>query len=149
MVNYMRNQMLCNFFMQIILNLFQFISNYMTWSVYLGSVYDNPEGIEAVKQFLNGDVTLLEGCVSDYLTIQWDNVNLSLHDLDLSLPLSLPVSLTSTFLRKMFRKPNTLFKIITYNPKNGKMRPLTSLYKQMPNEDTEEVVSADINISLK
>ena len=69
----------------------------MTWSVYLGSVYDNPEGIEAVEQFLNGDVTLLEGCVFDYLTIQWDNVNLSLHDLDLSLPLSLPVSLTSTF----------------------------------------------------
>ena len=24
----------------------------MTWSVYLGSVYDNPEGIEAVGQFL-------------------------------------------------------------------------------------------------
>ena len=28
----------------------QFMSNYMTWSVYLGSVYDNPEGIEAVGQ---------------------------------------------------------------------------------------------------
>ena len=25
---------------------FQFMSNYMTWSVYLGSVYDNPEGIK-------------------------------------------------------------------------------------------------------
>ena len=62
---------------------FQFMSNYMAWSVYLGSVYDNPEGIEAVEQFLNGDVTLLEGCVFDFLTMQWDNVNLSLHDLDL------------------------------------------------------------------
>ena len=30
----------------------QFISNHMTWSVYLGSVYDNPESIEAVGQFL-------------------------------------------------------------------------------------------------
>ena len=29
----------------------QFMSNYMTWSVYLGSVYGNPEGIEAVGQF--------------------------------------------------------------------------------------------------
>ena len=37
----------------------QFSSNYMTWSVYLGSVYYNPEGIEAVGKFLNGDVTLL------------------------------------------------------------------------------------------
>ena len=26
----------------------QLTSNYMTWSVYLGSVYDNPEDIEAV-----------------------------------------------------------------------------------------------------
>ena len=26
----------------------QFMSNYMTLSIYLGSVYDNPEGIEAV-----------------------------------------------------------------------------------------------------
>ena len=32
----------------------QFMCNYMTWSVYLGSVYDNPEGIEAVGQYLNG-----------------------------------------------------------------------------------------------
>ena len=38
----------------------QFMSNYMTWSVYLGSVYDNPEGIEAVGLFLNGDVTLFK-----------------------------------------------------------------------------------------
>ena len=36
----------------------QFMSNYMTWTVYLGSVCDNPEGIEAVGQFLNRDVTL-------------------------------------------------------------------------------------------
>ena len=44
----------------------QFMSNYMTWSVYLGSVYDNPEGTEAVGQFLNGDVTLFKGCVFDF-----------------------------------------------------------------------------------
>ena len=73
----------------------QFMSNYMTWTVYLGSAYDNPEGIEAVGQFLNGDVTLYKGCVFDFLTIQWDNINLSQHDLDLWLPSSLPVSLTS------------------------------------------------------
>ena len=48
----------------------QFMSNYMTWSVYLGSVYDNPEGIEAVGQFLNDDITLYKGCVFDFLTIQ-------------------------------------------------------------------------------
>ena len=65
------------------------MSNYMTWSIYLGSVYDNPERIKAIRQFVNGDVTLCEGCVFDYLTIQWDNVNLSQHDLDLWLPSSL------------------------------------------------------------
>ena len=89
----------------------------MTWSVYLGSVYDNPEGIEAVGQFLNGDVTLFKGCVFDFLTIQWNNINLSQHDLDLWLSSRLPVSLTSNlFLRKLFDNPNTLFRIITYNP---------------------------------
>ena len=33
----------------------------MTWSVYLGSVYNNPEGIEIIGQFVNGDVTLFKG----------------------------------------------------------------------------------------
>ena len=105
----------------------QFMSNYMTWSVYLGSVYDNPEGIEAVSQFLNDDITLYKGCVFDFLTIQWDNVSLSQHDLDLWLPSSLPVSLTSKlFLRRSFDNPKTLFRIIAYNPQNGKVRPNTS-----------------------
>ena len=42
--------------------------------------------IKAIGQLVIGDVTLCEGCVFDYLTIQWDNVNLSQHDLDLWLP---------------------------------------------------------------
>ena len=50
------------------------------------TVCDNPEGIEAVGQFLNDDITLYKGCVFDFLTIQWDNVSLSQHDLDLWLP---------------------------------------------------------------
>ena len=120
----------------------QFMSNYMTWSVYLGSVYDNPEGIEAVGQFLNDDITLYKGCVFDFLTIQWDNVNLSQYDLDLWLPSSLPVSLTSKlFLRRLFDNPKSLFRIIAYNPQNGKVRPITSLYKLQP---VEGVVSSDV-----
>ena len=120
----------------------QFMSNYVTWTVYLGSVYDNPEGIEAVGQFLNGDVTLYKGCVFDFPTIQWDNINLSQHDLDLWLPSSLPVSLTSKlFLRRLFDNPKTLFRIIAYNLQNGKVRPITQLYKLLP---VEEVVSSDI-----
>ena len=120
----------------------QFMSNYMTWSVYLGSVYDNPEGIEAVGQFLNDDITLYKGCVFNFLTIQWDNVNLSQHDLDLWLPSSLPVCLTSKlFLRRLFDNPKTLFRTIAYNPQNGKVRPITFLYKLQP---VEEVVSSDV-----
>ena len=42
---------------------FQFMSNHMTCSIYLGSVYDNPEGIVAEGQFLNGDIILYKGCV--------------------------------------------------------------------------------------
>ena len=119
----------------------QFMSHYMTWSVYLGSVYDNPKGIEAEGQFLNEDITLYKGCVFDFLTIQWDNISLSQHDLDLWLPSSLPVSLTSKlFLRKLFDNPKTLFRIIAYNPQNGKVRPITSLYKLHP---IEKVVSCE------
>ena len=54
-----------------------------------------------------------------------------------------PVPLTSKFfLRKLFRKPSTLSRIITYNPQSNKVKPLTSLYKLMPNDDPE-VVSTD------
>ena len=123
---------------------FQFISNYKTLSIYLGSFYDNPEGINVTGQFMNGDVTLFEKCVFDFLTIQWDNVNLSQHDLDLWLSSSLPVSLTSKFfLRKIFRKPSILLRIIAFSPQNVKVRLLTSLHKLLPNDDTEEVVSTD------
>ena len=47
------------------------------------------------------------------------------------------------FLRKLFDYPNTLFRIIVYNPQNGKVRPITSLYKLLP---VEEVVSSDVRI---
>ena len=131
---------------------FQFMSNHMTCSIYLGSVYDNPEGIVAERQFLNGDIILYKGCVFDFLTIQWDNISLSQYDLDLRLPSSLSVSLTSKFfLRKLFDNPNTLFRIIAYNPQNGKVRPIISTYKlYQPMMTTyifyqeEEVVSSDV-----
>ena len=42
--------------------------------------------MKAIGQLVDGDVILCEGCVFDYLTIQWDNVNLSQLDLDLWSP---------------------------------------------------------------
>ena len=121
---------------------FQFMPNHMTCSIYLGSVYDNPEGIVAEGQFLDGDIILYKGCVFDFLTIQWDNISLSQYDLDLWLPSSLSVSLISKFfLRKLFDNPNTLFRIIAYNPQNGKVRPVSSTYKLYQDE---EVVSSDV-----
>ena len=121
---------------------FQFMSNHMTCSIYLGSVYDNPEGIVAEGQFLDGDIVLYKGCVFDFLTIQWDNISLSQYDLDLWLPSSLPLSLTSKFfLRKLFDNQNTLFRIIAYYPQNGKVRPVISTYKLY---QEEQVVSSDV-----
>ena len=101
---------------------------------------------------MNDDLMLYKGCVFDFLTIQWDNISLSQYNLDLLLPSSLPVSLTSKFfLRKLFDNPNTLFRIIAYNPQNGKVRPIISTYKlYRPMMSTyifyqaEEVVSSDI-----
>ena len=118
----------------------------MTWSVYLGSVYDNPEGIEIIVEFMCGDVTLYKGCVFDYLTIQWENISLSQHDLDLHFPSSLPISLTSkSSTRKVFRNPLTLFRIIAHSPNNGKVRPLTFLYELITIDTLEKVVSSDKN----
>ena len=103
----------------------QFMSNYMTWSVYLESICDSSGRIKVTGQFENGDATLCKGCVFDYLTIQWDNINLSLYDLDLKFPSTHPVSLISKFfLRTLFRNSITLFKIITYNSQNGKVKSL-------------------------
>ena len=117
----------------------------MAWSVYLGSICDSPERIKVTGQFVNGDVTLCKGCVFDYLTIQWDHINLSLYDLDLKFSSNHPVSLTSKFiLRTLFRNSITLFKVIAYNPQNGKVKPLIPLYKLLPNENTDELVSTYI-----
>ena len=112
----------------------------------MGSVYDNPEGIRSktIGQFVNGDVTLCEGCVFDYMTIQWDNVNLNQYDLDLWLPSNLLSVLDiKIILRRLFDNPNTLFRIIVYIPQSNKIKPLILLYKLMPNDDIEEVVSID------
>ena len=46
------------------------------------------QGKKEIGQLVDSDITLCEGCVFDYLTIQWDNVNLSQHDLDLWSPSS-------------------------------------------------------------
>ena len=46
------------------------------------------QGIKTIGHLVDDDVTLCEGCVFDYLTIQWDKVNLSQYDLDLWLPLN-------------------------------------------------------------
>ena len=52
------------------------------------------------------------------------------------------MSLTSKFfLRKLFDNPNTLFRIIAYNPQNGKVRPVISTYKLY---QEEKVVSSDV-----
>ena len=34
-------------------------------------------------QFITNDVIVYKGCVFEYLTIQWNNINLGLQDLDL------------------------------------------------------------------
>ena len=48
------------------------------------------------------------------------------------------------FLRKLFDNSNILFEIIVYYPQCDKIKLLVSLYKYMPNDDSEEVVSTDI-----
>ena len=47
------------------------------------------------------------------------------------------------FFDELFDNPNILFKIIVHYPQSDKVK-LFSLYKFMPNDDTEEVVSTDI-----
>ena len=75
--------------------------------------------ITAIGQLVNGDVTLCEGCMFDYLTIQWDNVNLSQHDWTYGYHQHPPppsVLDIKIILRRLFDNPNILFKIIVYIP---------------------------------
>ena len=61
----------------------------------------------------------------DYLTIQWDNINLSLQDLDLKISNKPPsVFDIKILLRTLFRNSITLFKILAYNPQDDKMKQL-------------------------
>ena len=78
--------------------------------------------MKTIGHLVDGDVILCEGCVFDYLTIQWVSVNLSQHDLDLWSPSS-PLSIfdIKILLRTLFRNSITLFKIITYNSQNSKV----------------------------
>ena len=78
--------------------------------------------MKAIGHLVDGDVILCEGCVFDYLTIQWDNVNLSQQDLDLWSPSS-PLSIfdIKILFWTLFRNSITLFKIMTYNSQNGKV----------------------------
>ena len=48
------------------------------------------------------------------------------------------------FLRLLFDTANTLFRIIVYIPQIDKVKLLTSLYKLMPNDNIEEMVSTGI-----
>ena len=47
-------------------------------SVYLGLICDSPVRIKITRQF----VTYVKDVCFEYLTIQWNNINLGLHDLD-------------------------------------------------------------------
>ena len=68
---------------------------------------------------VDGDATLCEGCVFDYLTIQWDNVNLSQHDLDLWSPSN---RLSIFDIKIIFEdNSNILFKIIVYCPQSNEI----------------------------
>ena len=56
----------------------------------------------------------------DYLTIQWDNINLSLYDLDLKFPPNHPVFLISKFFLGHYLEIQLPYsKIIIYNPQNS------------------------------
>ena len=75
----------------------------------------------------------------EYLTIQWNNINLGLYDLDLKISNKPPsVFDIKILLRTLFRNSITLLKIITYNPQNGKVKPLIPFinYYQMRTHET-------------
>ena len=98
--------------------------------LHIGSIFGNPEDLAFVGQFQTGQIRLEQNLFFDYLNIDWTTSALSLLDLELQMPAVLPVPLHLKFLmRKLFHVPNTLHRIIAYNPNSRKVYVLSKVYE--------------------
>ena len=55
-------------------------------SLYLGTIFGNPEDIYVCGQFVAGRISLVRKIPFDFITLKWDTIVLSLIDLDLTMP---------------------------------------------------------------
>ena len=98
-------------------------------SLYLGTIFGNPEDIYVCGQFVAGRISLDRNFPFDFVTLKWDTIVLSLIDLDLPMPTTLQISnWQKSKIRRMFGSSNSYFRIVAHNPNTLKVRAITGAY---------------------
>ena len=110
-------------------------------SLYLGTIFGNPEDIYVCEQFVAGRISLDRKFPFDFINLKWDTLVLSLIDLDLPMPTTLQISnWQKSKIRRMFGSSNSYFRIVAYNPNTLKVRAITGAYNLH-----DEVLEDDID----
>ena len=130
-------------------NIYLQFSNFTTGdctSLYLGTIFGNPEDIYVCGQFVSGRITLDKKFPHDFIILKWDTIVLSLIDLDLPMPTTLQISnWQKSKIRRMFDSSNSYFRIVAHNPNTLKVRAVTgayNLYDVELEDDSEEFQDA-------
>ena len=100
----------------------------MTQSIYLGTIFGEPEDILCEGQFVVETIFLDQKPTYDFIDFSWNTIALSLKDLDLPMPKTLQISRWKKIkVRKLFSSSNSYFRIVAHSPLPNKVRPLTDV----------------------
>ena len=95
-------------------------------SLYLGTIFGNPEDIYVCGQFVAGRISLDRKFPFDFINLKWDTLVSSLIDLDLPMPTTLQISnWQKSKIRRMFDSSNSYYRIVGHNPNTLKVRAVT------------------------
>ncbi|MCG8430615.1 MAG: hypothetical protein MJA29_05550, partial [Candidatus Omnitrophica bacterium] len=100
----------------------------VTSMIYLGTIFGNPEDILAKENILKfDDIKLHKNWRYDYLQVLWHRYKFELRGLSLNLPMDITIPLWKRHhVRQIYKRYNSMYKIIAYNPNTFKVRSLTT-----------------------
>ena len=120
-------------------------------SICLGTIVAYPENIDVTGHFLEDSIVLDPKCIFDSLRITWDTITMSYADLELKFPNSFPVPMIcKPRLRKLFRSEDVTYRLIAYNARSTRTRPLTPVHRlhdtsmRIVDTDGEPYVTYDV-----
>ena len=120
----------------------QLTSNYgaTTVSLYVGTFFGDPESIEVNGSLPPNSLSLNKGHLIDFVQVQWNDLQITLRDVELLNPPDLPVYFwRKWFVRHILNSNIGLYKLIAYNPSTCKVRSLTQFQKIKANEELSDM----------